>query len=61
MKIYKIFNTKTEQYESFGYNKKSSWLNKPSEHLKYLSEDIYELHIFEAILKEKKHIREKTI
>lgn len=49
MKLYKIRNKKTQEFESFGYDRRQSWRNKPNEHIKHLPKGEYELVIYELI------------
>lgn len=46
MKIYKIYNKETKEYEGFGYKQKKSWFKNPIFYFR-LNSKIYEIHVFE--------------
>lgn len=49
MKLYKIRNKETKQFQGFGYDRRQSWRNRPNEHLKDLPKGKYELVIYELV------------
>lgn len=50
MKVYKIRNKTTKQFESFGYNGRASWRNKPTFHIDEIKDkDNYELVVYELV------------